>query len=279
MGFAEKNTGSRPGFRRAALVLPAQRQSSLQAFDAFDQPIVQPMLGRRAEAFQRPRCLHGRGNTARRIASKIRFPKSPAPPPVFSGIVAATGRIAHLQSLEKGVRLTVDAPGLDLSDVAIGDSIAHGGVCLTVVEKSGHTYKVDVSRETLDCTVGLDTPGEVNLEKALRLADRLGGHLVTGHVDGVGEVLKFAPLGESHELVVRAPKALARYIARKGSITVNGVSLTVNSVNGTDFSINLIPHTVAVTTLKHLAVGSRVNLEIDLIARYLERMMTAEATP
>jgi riboflavin synthase len=198
---------------------------------------------------------------------------------VFSGIVASIGRITHLQALEKGLRLTVEAPGLDLADVAIGDSIAHGGVCLTVIEKSGHSYKVDVSRETLDCTVGLDRPGEVNLEKALRLADRLGGHLVTGHVDGVGEVLKFAPIGESHELVVRAPGALAKYIARKGSATIDGVSLTVNRVDGADFSINLIPHTLAATTLKHLAAGARVNLEIDLIARYVERMMTAETQP
>ncbi|MCC7269449.1 MAG: riboflavin synthase [Rhodocyclaceae bacterium] len=195
---------------------------------------------------------------------------------MFSGIVAAVGRITHLQALEKGLRLTVEAPGLDLGDVALGDSIAHGGVCLTVIEKAGATYKVDVSRETLDCTVGLDAPGEVNLEKALRLADRLGGHLVTGHVDGVGEVLKFEKIGESHELVVRAPKPLAKYIARKGSITVDGVSLTVNHVTGTDFSINLIPHTVAVTTLKRLQAGSQVNLEIDLVARYIERMLTAE---
>jgi riboflavin synthase len=195
---------------------------------------------------------------------------------VFSGIVAATGRIAHLQALEKGLRLTVEAPGLDLSDVALGDSIAHGGVCLTVIEKAGASYKVDVSRETLDCTVGLDAPGEVNLEKALRLADRLGGHLVTGHVDGVGEVLKFDRIGESHELVIRAPKPLAKYIARKGSVTVDGVSLTVNRVTGTDFSINLIPHTVAVTTLKRLQAGAKVNLEIDLVARYIERMLTAE---
>jgi len=195
---------------------------------------------------------------------------------VFSGIVAAVGRITHLQALEKGLRLTVEASGLDLSDVALGDSIAHGGVCLTVIGKTGATYQVDVSRETLDCTVGLDAPGEVNLEKALRLADRLGGHLVTGHVDGVGEVLTFEKIGESHELVVRAPKPLAKYIARKGSITVDGVSLTVNRIDKTDFSINLIPHTIAVTTLKYLKRGSRVNLEIDLVARYIERMLTAE---
>ena len=195
---------------------------------------------------------------------------------MFSGIIASVGRITHLQALEKGLRLTVEAPGLDLSDVALGDSIAHGGVCLTVIEKAGATYKVDVSRETLDCTVGLDAPGEVNLEKALRLADRLGGHLVTGHVDGAGEVLKFEKIGESHELVIRAPKPLAKYIARKGSITVSGVSLTVNRIDKTDFSINLIPHTVAVTTLKHLKTGSQVNLEIDLVARYIERMLSAE---
>lgn len=195
---------------------------------------------------------------------------------MFSGIVAAVGRITHLQALEKGLRLTVEAPGLDLTDVAVGDSIAHAGVCLTVIEKSGAAYKVDVSRETLDCTVGLDAPGEVNLEKALRLADRLGGHLVTGHVDGVGAVLKFEQAGESRQLVIRAPKPLAKYIARKGSITVDGVSLTVNRVDKTDFSINLIPHTVAVTTLKRLQAGSQVNLEIDLVARYIERMMTWE---
>lgn len=192
---------------------------------------------------------------------------------MFSGIVAACGRIEHIAPLEDGVRLTVDVGGLDLSDVAIGDSIANSGVCLTVVAIDGNRVNFDVSRETLNCTVGLDTVGnEVNLEKALQLSDRLGGHLVTGHVDGVGEVLRFAPVGESHELVIRAPAALAGYIARKGSITVNGVSLTVNRVEGTDFSINLIPHTVAMTNLKHLAAGSRVNLEIDLIARYVERM-------
>lgn len=192
---------------------------------------------------------------------------------MFTGIVAATGRITHLQALEKGLRLTVHAPALGLDDVALGDSIAHNGVCLTVIEKTGDQYRIDVSRETLDCTVGLDAPGEVNLEKALRLADRLGGHLVSGHVDGVGTVLKFAPVGESHELVIRAPEALAKYIARKGSICVDGVSLTTNRVEGADFSINLIPHTVQVTTLKRLAAGARVNLEVDLIARYVERML------
>lgn len=193
---------------------------------------------------------------------------------MFTGIVTAIGRIGGLQPLEAGVRLTVDAPALGLTDVAIGDSIAHNGVCLTVISKRKNSYRVDVSRETLDCTVGLDIEGgEVNLEKAMRLSDFIGGHLVSGHVDGVGEVLKFEPVGESHELVIRAPKELAKFIARKGSITVNGVSLTTNRVKGRKFSINLIPHTIAATTLKHLAAGSRVNLEVDLIARYVERML------
>ena len=193
---------------------------------------------------------------------------------MFSGIVAAVGRIEHIEPLADGIRLTVDTNGLDLTDVIVGDSIAHSGVCLTVVDMNGARLKYDVSRETLNCTIGLDAVGnEVNLEKALRLADRLGGHLVTGHVDGVGEVVKFEPIGESHELVIRAPGAIAGYIAKKGSITVNGVSLTVNRVESRDFWINLIPHTVAMTNLKHLQAGSKVNLEIDLIARYVERML------
>ena len=197
---------------------------------------------------------------------------------MFTGIITAVGKISRILPLEKGVRLTVEAPGLNLADVALGDSISHGGVCLTVIAKKKSSYQVDVSRETLDCTVGLDAPGgEVNLEKAMRLSDFIGGHLVSGHVDGVGEVEKFEPIGESHELVIKAPKNLAKFIARKGSITVDGVSLTTNRVKGRRFSINLIPHTVEVTTLRHLAPGSRVNLEIDLIARYVERMLTAGA--
>jgi riboflavin synthase len=195
---------------------------------------------------------------------------------MFTGIIAALGTITRIAPLAEGARLTIKAPGLDLSDVALGDSIAHNGVCLTVVSKRKDSYEVCVSRLTLECTFGLDVVGnELNLEKALRLADRLGGHLVSGHVDGVGKVVSFTALGESHELIIKAPKALSKYIARKGSITVDGVSLTTNAVKGRKFSINLIPHTVAVTTLKRLAAGSPVNLEIDLMARYCERMLAA----
>ena len=195
---------------------------------------------------------------------------------MFTGIITAIGKITRIDPLEAGLRLTIEAPGLDLQDVAVGDSIAHSGVCLTVIAKKKNAYQVDVSRETLSCTVGLDRlGGEVNLEKALRLNDFIGGHLVSGHVDGVGEVVRYAPLGESHLLEIKAPKALSRYIARKGSIAVDGVSLTTNRIKGRTFSINLIPHTVAATTLKHLHPGARVNLEVDLIARYVERMLKA----
>ena len=192
---------------------------------------------------------------------------------MFSGIVAAVGRITKIAPLENGYRLSVDASALGTGDIAIGDSVACSGVCLTVVAIAGGQLDFDVSGETLSCTVGLDAPGEINLEKALRLSDRLGGHLVTGHVDGVGQVVGFRQIGESWELAVRAPHELARYIARKGSITIDGVSLTVNRVDKSDFSVNLIPHTVALTTLKRLTAGARVNLEVDLIARYVERMV------
>lgn len=200
---------------------------------------------------------------------------------MFTGIVAAIGRIAASEPLEQGVRLTIAAGGLDLADVQLGDSIALNGACMTVIELLPDGFKVDVSAESLRCTVGLEQIGnELNLEKALRLADRLGGHLVSGHVDGLGVVQKFEPIGESMELVIRAPRTLARYIAIKGSIVINGTSLTTNWVKdvdaGADFSINLIPHTVQNTTLKHLKVGSQVNLEVDLIARYVERMLSLE---
>ena len=198
---------------------------------------------------------------------------------MFSGIIAALGHITELTPRNDGtptVRLTVEAAGLGLDDVALGDSIACNGVCLTVVDKQATRFFVDVSPETLSCTIGLDAPGPINLEKALRLSDRLGGHLGSGHVDGVGEVLRFAPVGDNRLLEIRAPAELARYIARKGSITVNGVSLTTNTVDGARFTINLIPHTLEATTLGRLQPHSRVNLEIDLIARYVERMLNPD---
>jgi len=200
---------------------------------------------------------------------------------MFTGIVAAVGRIEEVQSLgeQAGVRIAVDAGELDLRDVAPGDSIAVQGACMTAVRIEDGRFFVDVSGESLSKTVGLDAPGEVNLEKALTLADRLGGHLVSGHVDGIGEVVSFEPIGESWRLVVRADESLGRYLAYKGSVTVDGVSLTVNRVSdtpaGVEFEINLVPHTIRVTTLRSLHAGRRVNLEVDLIARYVERMLAA----
>lgn len=196
---------------------------------------------------------------------------------MFSGIVTDMGVIARAEDREGGLRLTVTTRALGLDDVQLGDSIAVNGVCLTVIGLEGRDFVAEVSRETLNCTTGLEQPGRrVNLEKALRLCDRLGGHLVSGHVDGVGEVTAFVDLGESWHLVARAPQALAKYIAMKGSITINGVSLTINRVAGCEFEVNLIPHTLAVTTLGELQVGAQVNLEIDLIARYVERMQQVE---
>jgi riboflavin synthase len=196
---------------------------------------------------------------------------------MFSGIIADVGIITRADDRDGGLRLSVATEVLGMDDVQLGDSIAVNGVCLTAVSIDGHTFTVDVSRETLNCTVGLEHQGaHVNLEKALRLSDRLGGHLVSGHVDGVGEVVAFNDIGESWRLVVRAPHQLAKFIAVKGSITINGVSLTVNHVAGSEFEVNLIPHTLDVTTLNELKTGAKVNLEIDLIARYVERMMQKE---
>ncbi|PKO44833.1 MAG: riboflavin synthase [Betaproteobacteria bacterium HGW-Betaproteobacteria-3] len=202
---------------------------------------------------------------------------------MFTGIITGVGRITALHalgsSLSFGKRLTVAAPGSYLDDVNLGDSIAINGACMTVtsLDLAASAFTVDVSAESLACTSGLDAPGPVNLEKALRAHDRLGGHIVSGHVDGIGAVTHFDRVGESWELRVMAPADLGRFLAFKGSITVNGVSLTVNRVTdtpaGCEVRINLIPHTVDHTALGALQSGSRVNLEIDLIARYVERML------
>ena len=201
---------------------------------------------------------------------------------MFTGIVATTGEIKSIEPLgdtrDSGMRLVIHANDLGLSDVGLGDSIAIQGACMTVTSMpDANHFTVDVSRESLNKTAGLSEPGPVNLEKSLRIGDQIGGHLVSGHVDGLGHVKRFEPVGESWTLVVTAPKSLGMYLAYKGSITVNGVSLTVNEVTdtdiGTEFSINVIPHTIEVTTLKNLKSGDAVNLEVDTIARYVYRMM------
>ena len=204
---------------------------------------------------------------------------------MFTGIITAVGSIVALEELgstvQFGKRLTIHCPAGFLEDVGLGDSIALNGACMTVttLDLVANTFTVDVSAESISKTAGLDAVGTINLEKAMRADDRLGGHLVSGHVDGIGQVSYFAPLGESWELRVVAPGDMAKYLAYKGSITINGVSLTVNRVldtaQGCEVSINLIPHTVENTALSRLALGSRVNLEIDLIARYVERMLSA----
>ena len=209
--------------------------------------------------------------------------------PMFTGIITGVGQITRVEPLgdsaQHGKRLTLLCPPHYLDDVAPGDSIALNGACMTVtsLNAAAQQYTIDISAESLDKTAGLDTVGKVNLEKALRANDRLGGHMVSGHVDGVGEVTRFEQVSESWLLQVLAPQALAKYLAYKGSITVNGVSLTVNSVQdlpaGCLVSINLIPHTIENTALGTLTCGSRVNLEIDLIARYVERMLSPTAQP
>ncbi|PKO47322.1 MAG: riboflavin synthase [Betaproteobacteria bacterium HGW-Betaproteobacteria-22] len=191
---------------------------------------------------------------------------------MFTGIIQSVGAITETQSVGGDMRLTISTQTLDMSDVQSGDSVAVNGVCLTVVNLNASQFEAHVSKETLSVTEGLQHAHPVNLEKALRLSDRLGGHLVSGHVDGVGEVVSFEALGECWRLDIRAPHAISKYIAIKGSICVDGVSLTVNAVSGDKFSINLIPHTLENTTLKLLNAGSHVNLEVDQIARYIERM-------
>ncbi len=206
---------------------------------------------------------------------------------MFTGIITGVGRISAVQALGEssthGKRLTIQAPAGYLDDVGLGDSIALNGACMTVTtfDVAAQKFTIDISAESLDKTAGLDGLGTVNLEKALRANDRLGGHIVSGHVDGIGSISHFAQVGESWELRVMAPPSLAKYLAYKGSITINGVSLTVNRVadlpGGCEISINLIPHTVENTALGTLTQGSRVNLEIDTVARYVERMMSAPA--
>lgn len=191
---------------------------------------------------------------------------------MFTGIIQAVGHIDRVTPSGADVKLSI-APGqLNMNDIQIGDSIAVNGVCLTAVSLDNAFIEVHVSKETLSCTVGLDAPRPVNLEKALRFSDRLGGHLISGHVDGIGQVVRFEPVEDCMTLTIRAPHMLARYIANKGSIAVDGVSLTVNVIEQDIFNINIIPHTLQATTLKNLGLGSRVNLEVDMIARYVERL-------
>ena len=207
---------------------------------------------------------------------------------MFTGIITGVGRIVAIHSLgntsHHGKRLTIETPVGYLNDVGLGDSIALNGACMTAVtlDAAQNRFSIDISAESLDKTSGLAETGTINLEKALRANDRLGGHIVSGHVDGIGSVAYFAEIGESWELRITAPQALAKYMAYKGSITVNGVSLTVNQVRdladgqGCEISINIIPHTIENTALGSLKAGSHVNLEIDTVARYVERMLSSE---
>jgi riboflavin synthase len=196
---------------------------------------------------------------------------------MFTGIVQATGRIAMRQPAGDGARIRVEAVALQLADVAVGDSIAVAGCCLTVVAVGNSVLDFDVSAETLRCTTGFVVGQWVNLEKALRLSDRLGGHLMSGHVDGIGVVGGFVPVNAdrhgSWRLDIDMPPALARYVATKGSIAVDGASLTVNAVVDSRFTVNVIPHTLARTTIGRLVAGTKANLEVDLIARYAQRML------
>ena len=196
---------------------------------------------------------------------------------MFTGIIEAEGHVKKIELREGDWKITFHTGKLDMSDVQIGDSIAANGICLTVIEFNDHSYVADMSGETLKVTTAGSwkegTP--VNLEKALRLQDRLGGHLVSGHVDGVGVVKSIAQDARSWRYKIEAPMAICKYIAEKGSICINGISLTVNEVEACVFGINIVPHTIQETTIKHFKAGTQVNLEVDLLARYLERMMSA----
>jgi len=197
---------------------------------------------------------------------------------MFTGIIQAIGRITSMQDKGGDIRLGIETGKLDLSDVELGDSIAVNGVCLTAVALPGNGFVADVSRETLSLTSlgGLKPGSPVNLEKALTLATRLGGHLVSGHVDGLGTVISRQEDARSVRFVIEAPKELAKYIVHKGSITVDGISLTVNGVDGARFELNIVPHTLQETIMDTYQPGSRVNLEVDLIARYLERLLLGD---
>ena len=200
---------------------------------------------------------------------------------MFTGIIQNVGRIARLEPRGGDLHLAIDTAGLDLADVQLGDSIAVSGVCLTVVALQPSGFGADVSNETLALTTlgKLKAGDPVNLEKALRLADRLGGHLVSGHVDGLGKVVSITPDGRSQRWTFGVPPALARYVAAKGSICIDGTSLTVNEVAATRFGVNLIPHTVEHTAFHARRVGDAVNIEVDVIARYVERLLAGGKTP
>ncbi len=199
---------------------------------------------------------------------------------MFTGLVQGVGRIVEVErlSVDGGVRLTIDASGVPRFRAEAGDSVSVAGACMTAVRVDGSTFAVDASKESLARTTKLDAPGEVNIETSMQLGDALGGHLVAGHIDGVGAVVAMTQVHESWELVVRVPSDLSRYFAYKGSVAIDGVSLTVNRVadtpSGCEFSVNVIPHTYRVTTLRSLRAGDRVNIEVDLIARYVERMLS-----
>jgi riboflavin synthase len=191
---------------------------------------------------------------------------------MFTGIVTAVGTVERVEATAGGVRVRIAAPGWGLADGQVGESIAVNGVCLTAIVISAEGFAADVSRETLRCTAGFEQGARVNLERALLLSDRLGGHWVSGHVDGVGTVVSAQAAGDNRIFEIEAPREVARYIAVKGSIAINGVSLTVNDVQDMNFSVNIIPHTLTATNLGALAAGARVNLEADTVARYVERL-------
>ncbi|MDP8568734.1 riboflavin synthase [Methylophilus aquaticus] len=195
---------------------------------------------------------------------------------MFTGIIQAVGRITDITAKGEDYALTIATAELDMQDVQLGDSIAVNGVCLTVTAFDAHSFQVIVSKATLEVTTGLGSLSAVNLEKAMRLSDRLGGHLVTGHVDGVGKITTLSPVGECWLLTISTPHAISKYIAKKGSLCVNGISLTVNAIGNDEVSINLIPHTMQHTSMQQMQAGDQVNLEIDLIARYVERMQAWE---